>query len=93
MSDERPTAKLLNKIEKALNYVLVDDLAYIDGLQWRADIERVAGKLDHKLNRALSDAGSWRIAGYPRVTSSQRHGGAYQKSSQQITTPSKRTRR
>lgn len=57
MSDERPSANVLNKIEKALNYVLVDDLAYIDGLQWRADIERVAGKLDHKLNRALSDAG------------------------------------
>lgn len=57
MSNERPNAELLRKIEKALNYVLVDDRAYIDGLQWRADIERVAGKLDHKLNRALSDAG------------------------------------
>ncbi len=56
MSDERPSAKLLSKIEKALNVILVDDLAYIDGLQWRADIERVAGKLDHNLNRALSEA-------------------------------------
>jgi hypothetical protein len=57
MSDERPSAPVLRKIEKALNAILSDDLAYIDGLQWRADIERVAGKLDRKLNRALSEAG------------------------------------
>ena len=56
MSDERPSAKLLRKIEKALNVILVDDLAYIDGLQWRADSERVAGKLDRKLHSALSEA-------------------------------------
>ena len=57
MSGEQPDADVQSAITVALNAILIDDLAYIDGLQWRADIESAALRLDHRLNSALSAAG------------------------------------
>lgn len=56
MSSERPSAEILSKIEKALNTFLRDDLDRIDDLNWRAEIEHAAIKLDRRLNAALREA-------------------------------------
>lgn len=57
MSGERIDADVKSAIVVTLNAILTDDLAYIDTIQWRGDIERASLRLESKLNGALSRAG------------------------------------